>query len=165
MTDYIIRPATPEDLPAITEIYNQAVAHTVATFDTEEKSVEDRRAWFGQHGPNHPVFVAESNGTIAGWAALSPWSNRPAYAGTAEGSIYVREGCQGEGLGRRLSETIITAGREAGLHTLIARIAEGNDASLHLAESMGFQHIGVMKEVGFKFGRWLNVVMMQLMYD
>ena len=105
------------------------------------------------------------DGIIIGWAALSQWSDRPAYAGTAEISLYIQEEFQGKGFGRQLSEAIIEAGLRVGLHTLIARVAEGNEASIALAESQGFEHIGVMREVGFKFGRLIDVHMMQKIYD
>ena len=96
---------------------------------------------------------------------MSAWSDRCAYADTAEASFYVSEAYQGKGVGRRLAEAIIQAGREAGLHTAIARIAEGNDISIRLAESLGFEHIGVMREVGKKFGKLLDVYMMQIILD
>lgn len=161
----IIRPATSDDLQAITDIYNQAVLNTTATFDTETKTLEEQRSWFEQHGQRNPILVAESAGIIVGWAALSPWSDRRAYSNTVEASLYIAENIRNKGIGHKLSEAIISAGRYAGLHTLIARIVAGNDASLHLAETHGFKQIGVMREVGFKFGLLLDVVIMQLIYD
>jgi L-amino acid N-acyltransferase YncA len=161
----IIRPATLDDLPAITDIYNQAILTTTATFDTETKTIEEQRSWFERHGPKNPILVVEKTGVVVGWAALSAWSDRCAYSNTAEASLYIAENNRYKGIGRELSTAIIKAGRDAGLHTLIARIVAGNDASLRLAEIQGFRQIGVMKEVGFKFGRLLDVVMMQLIYD
>ena len=160
-----IRPAKPEDLDSITAIYNEAIATTVATFDTEPKTVEEQRAWFESHGAKHPILVAEMNGAVVGWASLSQWSDRRAYADTAEVSLYVKEGFQAKGIGRGLLETITQQGRDVGLHTLIARIVEGNETSVRLHESVGFQHIGVMKEVGRKFGRLLDVYLMQKTYN
>jgi L-amino acid N-acyltransferase YncA len=165
VSDFIIRPATLDDLPSITEIYNQAILTTTASFDTEIKTLEEQRSWFERHGPKNPILVAEKAGVIIGWAALSAWSDRCAYSNTAEASLYIAENSRHKGVGRELSRAIINAGRHAGLHTLIARIAAGNDASLYLAEIQGFKRIGVMKEVGFKFDRWLDVVMMQLIYE
>jgi L-amino acid N-acyltransferase YncA len=165
VNDLIIRPATLNDLQAITDIYNQAILTTTATFDTEPKTLKEQRSWFERHGPKNPVLVAEEAGVIVGWAALSAWSDRRAYSNTAEASLYIAESHRHKGIGRELSEAIINAGRDAGLHTLIARIVAGNDASLHLAETQGFKQTGVMKEVGFKFSRWLDVVIMQLIYD
>jgi len=160
-----IRKATPADLGAITEIYNAAIRNTVATFDTEPKTDVEQKSWFDSHGARYPILVAEQDNLIVGWASLSQWSDRCAYADTAEASLYVREEHQGRGIGRKLNEAIVQAGRKAGLHTLIARIAAGNQASIHLAEVAGFKHIGVMKEVGQKFGRRLDVHLMQFIYE
>lgn len=165
MTSYSIRRATINDLSAITRTYNKAILTTVATFDTEPKTMEEQRGWFAQHGDKYPLLVAESNDAVVGWAALSAWSDRHAYADTAEISVYVDEDFQGKGIGRVLSEAVIKAGEEAGLHTLIARIVEGNEASVHIAETQGFVHIGIMREVGRKFGRLLDVYLMQKIYD
>ena len=160
-----IRKATLKDLGAITEIYNAAILTTVASFDTETKTDAEQKRWFRHHGRKYPILVAEEDNLIVGWASLSQWSDRGAYAGTAEASLYVREGYQGRGIGRKLSEAIIKAGRQAGFHTLIARIEGSNEVSLHLAESVGYRHIGVMKECGRKFGRLLDVHLMQYIYE
>jgi L-amino acid N-acyltransferase YncA len=157
-----IRPAALDDLPVITDIYNQAILRTVATFDTQTKTVAEQRDWFQRHNDRHPILVAEQNGTVTGWASLTAWSDRCAYSDTAEVSLYVDENRRGQGIGRKLSVAIIQAGRDADLHTLLARIAEGNGASIHIAESQGFVHIGVMREVGRKFGRLLDVHLMQI---
>jgi phosphinothricin acetyltransferase len=159
-----IRRAALSDLEAITEIYNQAILRTTATFDTETKTAEGQRGWFEQHGGRHPILVAEEEGKVIGWASISAWSDRCAYADTAEVSLYIVESHRGRGIGRQLSEAAITAGREAGLHTLIARIASENAASIHIAASQGFETIGVMKEVGRKFDRLLDIVMMQKIF-
>jgi L-amino acid N-acyltransferase YncA len=160
-----IRNATLQDLGTITEIYNDAILKTVASFDTEPKTDAEQKRWFSHHGPRYPIVVAEQDGLVVGWASLSQWSDRRAYADTAEASLYVREGHQGMGIGRRLSEAIIKEGRKAGLHTLIARITEGNETSIHLAGSVGFKHIGIMRECGRKFGRLLDVHLMQYIYE
>ncbi len=161
----IIRQAKLEDLGVITEIYNEAILKTVATFDIETKTLEEQRAWFANHGPKYPVLVAEQDGYIAGWASLSKWSDRCAYSDTAEISLYVKEEHRGKGTGRKLFEETVREGQRAGLHTVIARIAEGNKVSIHLHESVGFQHIGIMREVGRKFGKLWNVHLMQKIYD
>jgi L-amino acid N-acyltransferase YncA len=160
-----IRPATLDDLGAITEIYNQAVLNTSATFDTNPKTLEEQKAWFSRHGSRYPVLVAQQGNHIVGWASLSMWSDRCAYADTAEISLYIKEEYRGQGIGQKLSKAIIRAGQDAGLHTVIARIAEGNAVSIHIAESFGFEHIGVMREVGRKFGKFLDVYLMQKIYD
>jgi len=160
-----IREAKLPDLGAITEIYNEAILKTVSTFDTETKTLEEQKSWFAEHGPKYPMIVAEQDSLIIGWASLSMWSDRCAYADTAESSLYVKEEYQGKGIGRKLLETIIQAGQKAGLHNVVARISEGNEVSIHLCESVGFEHIGVMKEVGRKFGKLLDVNLMQKIYD
>jgi L-amino acid N-acyltransferase len=160
-----IRRAKLNDLPAITDIYNEAIRNTTATFDTNEKTVEQQKEWFEKHDDKHPIIVALEGEEIIGWASMSAWSDRCAYADTAEGSIYVRARYRGKGVGRKLSVAILKAGREAGLHTAILRIAEGNDASIKLAESLGFKHIGVMREVGHKFGKLLDVYLMQIIFN
>ncbi len=160
----IIRAATLDDIDAITEIYNDAIVKTVATFDTTPKRREEQERWFKAHGGMYPILVAEQDHRILGWVSLSPWSDRCAYTETAEISLYVREGHRGQGIGRRLLHAIIKEGRKAHVHTVIARIADGNTVSIHLHESVGFRHIGVMREVGRKFGRLLDVSLMQLIY-
>ena len=160
----VIRNATSNDLPAITAIYNEAIKKTVATFDTEPKTPDEQKRWFMEHGQKNPIVIAEQDGVILGWAALSKWSDRCAYANAAEISLYVKEEQRGRGIGRKLLKYILDKGQKAGLHTVLARIAEGNAISVHLHEAMGFKHIGVMKEVGCKFGRLLDVHLMQKIY-
>ena len=160
-----ISPATLEDLPAITDIYNEAILKTTATFDTEPTTPEEQMIWFAEHGPKYPILAAEENGIVVGWASLSKWSDRCAYSDTAEISLYVREDHQGKGIGRKLLEAIVAQGQKVGLHTVIARIAEASEASIHLHKSVGFEHIGTMKEVGRKFGKLLDVYLMQKVYD
>ena len=153
-----------EDLGCITEIYNDAVLRTVATFDTEAKTDEEQKVWFSGHDSSHPVLVGVEDGFVAGWASLGKWSDRCAYSGTAEVSLYIKEEYRGKGIGRKLLRAVVEKGQEAGLHTVIARIVEGNEASVRLFGSEGFECIGLMKEVGCKFGKLLNVVMMQKIY-
>ncbi len=160
-----IRKASLGDLAAITEIYNQAILKTTATFDTEPKSLEEQKEWFENHSPKYPVLVAEEDGQVIGWASLSKWSDRCAYSDTAEISLYVSEKERGRGIGRELLEAIIKEGEKSGLHSIIARIAEGNDMSIHLHRSVGFEQIGIMKEVGRKFGRLLDIYLMQKIYQ
>lgn len=158
-----IRRAEVADLPSITEIYNEAVLTTVATFDTEVKDPADRRAWFDSHGERHPILAAEVDGRVVGWGSLSPWSERRAYDETAEITSYVKADFRGKGIGRALKAALIDEARRLGFHTLISRAAEGSDASLHLSRSFGFQAVGTMKEVGFKFGRRRDVHILQLL--
>jgi phosphinothricin acetyltransferase len=152
-------------LPCITSIYNEAILQTVATFDTKPKTFQEMKTWFKIHDQKHPLIVAEQQGLVIGWASLSEWSDRCAYSETAEISLYVKKEHQGSGIGRKLLQKIMREGKKTGLHTVIVRIAEGNDRSINLFKSEKFENIGVMKEVGRKFGKRLDVVLMQKIYD
>ena len=160
-----IRKAERSDLEAITAIYNDAILTTTATFDTEPKTAAEQLRWFEEHGERYPVLVAVLDGQVVGWSSLSQWSDRCAYADTAETSFYVAPGYRGRGIGRQLKHAIIEEARRLRFHTLIARVAEGSDASLHLNESFGFVHVGTMKEVVRKFGKLLDVHLLQKMLD
>lgn len=140
-----IRQANVTDLDAISDIYNEAILTTTATFDIEPKTREDRLQWFADHDDRHPILVAELDGQVVGWSCLSRWRQRAAYDDTAETSFYVREGHRGKGIGRKLKQAIIDEARRLGFHTLIAGAAEGSDASLHLNKSFGFKVVGTFR--------------------
>ncbi|MDD5647767.1 MAG: GNAT family N-acetyltransferase [Dehalococcoidia bacterium] len=159
-----IRKATLQDLEAITAIYNDAIINTVATFDTEPKSSKEQLTWFNDHHDKYKILVAEIEGKVVGWASLSKWSDRCAYADTAECSLYIEKAHRSRGIGRKLVAGLMDQARMSGLHTLIVRIAEGNNASIHICESYGFRHIGIMKEVGRKFGKLQDVHLMQIIF-
>jgi len=165
MTTIIIRKAVQTDLPAITDIYNEAILNSAATFDTQTKTVADQQGWFEAHQENrYPLMVAERAGQVVGWASLSHWSDRCAYNDTAEISVYVLAQVQGQGIGKQLIKTILQAGQQAKLHTVLARITDGNKGSVRLHERFGFEKVGIMREVGLKFGKRLDVHIFQLMY-
>src|ERR1700755_969079 len=161
----VIRPARLSDVPAIAHIYNEAILTTTATFDTEPKNADEQTQWLKSHDERHPVLVAEIDGQVVGWACLTQWSDRPAYADTAESSFYVHSTYRGRGIGRRLKEAIVDEARRLGYHTLIARITAGSIESLHLNESTGYAYVGTLKEVGRKFGRLLDVHILQKILD
>lgn len=156
-----IRPANRDDVDGIRTIYNQAILTTTATFDLEPKTIEDRMQWFESHGPRHPIMVAETENQIVGWACLSPWNPRAAYQDTAESSVYVRESFRSRGIGRRLKAAITSEAVRLGYRSLIAGVAEGSDASMHLNKSFGFEVVGTFRDVGEKFGRLLDVTYLQ----
>jgi len=160
-----IRKAKRSDLEAIRKIYNEAILTTTATFDTEPKSADERLQWFQSHDERHPILVAVVDGKVVGWASLTRWSDRTAYDDTAETSFYVKSEFRGRGIGRKLKEAIIEEARRLRFHTLIARVAEGSQESVHLNESAGFVLVGTLKEVGRKFGKLLDVHIMQKMLD
>ena len=159
-----IRDAKFNDLDEITEIYNWAILNTTATFDKIPKSIDEQKSWFNDHGNKNPIIIAELDEKIVGWASLSKWSDRCAYSDTAEISLYVKKEFMGKDIGKNIMEHIIKKGKSVGLHGLIARITEGDKNSIHLHESFGFEHIGIMREVGKKFGRLVDVYLMQKIY-
>jgi L-amino acid N-acyltransferase YncA len=160
----VTRPATMADIKAITDIYNEAILTTEATFDLVPKTEDEQKVWLANHDRMHPVLVVELDGAVIGWASLSEWSSRAAYAATAEISLYIKEEFRGRGAGRRLLGDIMREGERVGLHTVVARITIDNTVSIHLHESLGFERVGVMREVGQKFGRMLDVLLMQRIY-
>jgi phosphinothricin acetyltransferase len=161
-----VRPATPEDLPAIVAIYNHEVLHGVATFDTEPWTVEGQRGWLAAHAPpRHPLLVAEEDGCVLGWAGLSAWSSRCAYDRAAEVAVYVHQDRRGEGIGRALLSELLALGRAAGLGVVLARIEASGAASLALHRGLGFRSIGTMRRVGEKLGRVLDVELLDLHLD
>ena len=159
-----IRKATEKDIQGITSIYNEAIEKTVSTFDMKPKTLDEQKQWFKDHGSKNPIIVAEINGSILGWAALSKYDKKCAYSDTAEISLYIKEEYQGQGIGKKLLNEIIKQGEKAGIHSIIARITAGNKISIDLHKSVGFEVIGVMKEVGYKFGKRLDVYFMQKIY-
>ena len=160
----LIRRAEMRDLESITARYNDAIVKTIATFDTQPKTAQEQISWFEKHGPKHPILVADSGGDVIGWISLSEWSDRCSYSDTAEVSLYVAEEHRGKGVGRKLLKAALYEGREIGLHTIVSRIAGGNETSVRLHESFGFQHIGIMREVGRKFGKLIDVYLMQKIF-
>ena len=157
-----IRTARLTDAEAIRGIYNRAIL-TVATFDLEPRSLEEQQQWLALRSGAHLVLVADNGGTLAGFASLSPYRDRPAYRTTVENSVYVDQAFQGKGVGKSLMSALVDAARDHGFHSVIARIVSSNAASIALHRAVGFEIVGVEKEVGRKLGRWLDVVVMQRM--
>lgn len=156
-----IRVARRDDCPAINDILNHYVATTTATFLTEPQALDERYDWFDGRRASHPVLVAEIDRQIVGWAALSTFRVRPAYSHTAEVGVYVHHDFHRRGIGRRLIDDIVARGRDAGLHVIVGGCCSESTASLALLEACGFQRVAHFHEVGFKFGRWLDVIFLQ----
>jgi L-amino acid N-acyltransferase len=156
-----IRDAGAADAAAIADIYNQAVLHSTATFDTVAQSADERAAWLASHGAAHPVLVADEGGRVLGWGSLSRYSDRPAYEHTVEVSTYVDETARGRGIGGALATALLQRAAGAGMHVVLARICAENDVSLGMYDRLGFERVGVLREVGEKFGRLLDVVILQ----
>jgi phosphinothricin acetyltransferase len=160
----LIRLATVADLKAINDIYNYYVDRSTCTYQTEHETLADREAWFAEHSPDtYPVTVAEVEGAVVGWGSLSKFRPRAAYAPTVEASIYIHHDYHRRGIGRALLVDLIERARAAGFHSLIGGASADQTASVALQESLGFTHVAHLKEVGYKFGRWLDVVYLQLM--
>ena len=160
------RLAVMDDAEAIRTIYNREVVGSTVTFDMVPRSLEDQQQWLDEHSGAHPAIVAVTEaGQVCGFGSLSPYRPRPAYRTTVEDSVYVDPQFQGQGVGRAvLSELVHLAGGH-GFHAVIGRIVGGHEASIGLHRACGFEQIGTEKEVGRKFGKWLDVVLMQLLLD
>jgi phosphinothricin acetyltransferase len=159
-----VRRATLADVPAIRDIYNDAVLTTTATYDYEPRTLEVQTAWFEDHDrAGMPVFVAEDGGRVVGWSSLSHFHHRPGYRYTLEDSIYVAPDARGQGVGTRLIPPLIEAAPALGAHAIIAVIDGDSAISLHLHERFGFRPAGRLEQIGFKFDRWLDVIYMELL--
>jgi phosphinothricin acetyltransferase len=162
MLELIIRPAREEDLPAINDIYNYYVRHSTCTYQEAPESIADRRAWYTGHDALHPVIVAEVAKRVVGWGALSAYHARAAYRYTVEDSVYVEDGYQQRGIGAALLDDLLTRARTLGLHAIIACIDADQAGSIALHEKYGFTQVGRFAQIGCKFGRWLDVVYLEL---
>jgi phosphinothricin acetyltransferase len=154
----------PSDLDGVFEIYDHEVLHGTSTFDMEPYDAHARQRWLAKHqSARYPAFVAEAHGgKVAAWATLSPYSDRRAYDRTAETSVYVHEDFRRRGIARALVELTISKSREIGLKVLIAKITSESTASLSLHANLGFERVGVLRRVGEKFGRVLDVELLDL---
>lgn len=161
----IIRIAELKDMPRLLDIYNYEVLNGTATFDLHPKTMEERMTWFYEHNrDNHPLIVAEMDGKAVGYATLSSYRPKEAYASTVELSVYIDPSYRRQGIARRLIADILAEARgRDDIHTVISVITEGNDASVRLHEEFGFACCGTLREVGKKFGRLLGTVSYQLM--
>ncbi|HEY3368383.1 MAG TPA: GNAT family N-acetyltransferase [Symbiobacteriaceae bacterium] len=158
-----VRAARPEDLPRLLEIYNHAVVTTTATFDLVEQTLDQRREWFSHYGEDYPLLVAELDGQVVGYASLSPYRVKPAYANTVESSVYVDHRCRGQGIGGALMRPLLKRAAELGYHTVVAGIVGGNTPSLRVHEKLGYQPVGCLREVGRKFDAWHDIHLYQIM--
>ena len=161
-----IRPARPADLPALLEIYNDAVVHTTASWDLLPWTPVEHAEWYAtKAGHGHPVLVADEGGEVVGYAAYGPFRPKAGYAATMEHSVYVRPADQGRGIGRALLEAVVAAARANGVHALIGGLSADNEASVGLHRSLGFVEVGRLPQVGRKFDHWLDLVLVQLILD
>jgi L-amino acid N-acyltransferase YncA len=163
MTKPKIRPARPTDIPAITRIYAHAVEYGTASFELEPPDeAEMGRRMSELTSQSFPYLVAELDGALAGYAYAGPYRTRPAYRFTVENSVYVAPDMHRRGVGKALLEELIEASTEQGFRLMIAVIGDSKQrASIGVHEATGFKHVGVYENIGYKFGRWLDTVLMQ----
>jgi phosphinothricin acetyltransferase len=173
----MIRKATEADIPQLRDIYNDAILHTTATFDTEIKNMENRKAWFAEHEKNPYLLLVdveptsgeyahggnEESGEVKGYASLSQYRERKAFDRTVEISVYIAEKYRGQGVGKALMKTILQLAQEnPAIHTVVSLIEGSNAASIHLHETLGFTYCGQLRHVGYKFDRWLDLNIYQM---
>ncbi len=159
----MIRDATEQDLPAIRDIYNDAVLNTTAIWNEQLVDLANRQAWFtARQAQRYPILVAVDNDEVTGYASFGDWRPFEGYRYSVEHSVYVRNDQRGKGLGPRLMQALIERARAGGKHVMVAAIESSNQASLRLHERLGFMTTGQMPQVGIKFGRWLDLTFMQL---
>lgn len=157
-----IRPATAADLPAILAIYNEVILNSTAVYRDEPFDLANRQAWFAERqARGWPVLVAEVDGLVAGFASYGDFRSYPGYRFTVEHSVHLAPAFRGHGIGSRLVEALLPLAAAQGLHVMVASIDAENQGSIRFHEKLGFTEVARMPEVGFKFGRWLDMVLMQ----
>lgn len=159
----MVREATYQDLPRLLEIYNDIIINTTAVYDYEPHTIEMRTQWFEtKKSQGFPVFVAEIDGKVLGFSSMGTFRAWAAYKFSVENSIYVAAEARGKGIGKILLPPVIDASKEMGMHTILAGIDATNEASIKLHERFGFTEVALFKEVGWKFGKWLDLKFLQL---
>ena len=159
-----IRDALDTDLAGILRIYNDAVENSTAIWNDRIVDLDNRRVWLAErHDQGYPVLVAiDEGGQVAGYASFGPWRPHDGFRHTVENSVYVSPDHRGSGIGRSLMKALIERARMLEKHVMVAFIESENRASVHMHQQLGFIHVGQMRQVGCKFGRWLDLTMMQL---
>lgn len=161
-TAIAIRPATPADTDAMAAVYNQGIAERQATFETAERDGADALQWVtAGAGASEPVLVAERDGTVLGFARVIRSSDRCAYVGVGEYTIYLDRDARGHGIGRQLLDALATAAEAAGYWKLIGKLFTGNEASIGLARRCGFREVGIHERHGRLDGEWKGVLLVE----
>jgi Sortase and related acyltransferases len=158
-----VRPAIESDLPQILEIYNDIILNTTAVYQYEPHTLQMRKEWFAtKQQQGFPVFIAEEDKSITGFSTIGTFRNWQAYKYSVENSVYVASAYRGNGIGKLLLQPLINAAAELQMHTIIAGIDATNEASLRLHIAFGFEKVAHFKQVGYKFGNWLDLTFLQL---
>ena len=167
MSEITIRDATPDDMEAVCEIYNDAVANTTAIWNEVLVDVDNRKDWLAaRRKAGFPVLVAQDEvGAVVGYASFGDWRAFDGYRHTVEHSVYIRNDQRGRGIAGLMMKALIARARDLNKHIMVGAIEAGNASSIRLHEKLGFEQVGLMKEVGMKFGKWLDLVFMQLNID
>ena len=162
----MIRPANEADLPGILAIYNDVIATSTAVYADDPVTLQDRLAWFeARRAQSYPVLVAADSDDVVGFASFGDFRAWPGYRFTVEHSVHVRADRRGSGIGRRLVEALIPLAKAQGKHVMIAGVDASNHASIRFHERLGFEQVAHFREVGHKFGRWLDLVFLQRFLD
>ncbi len=159
---YKIRLAAEADEEPIRAIRNEAIEHSTATWTTLPVSPDDGRAWLADNLARRSAYVAEADGQVVGYANWAPWRPKDGYRHTVEDSVFLAAGHQGRGIGAGLLGALITGARQSGAHVMMASVEATNVRSVALHERLGFEVVGTAREVGTKFGRWLDLTMLRL---
>ena len=159
---YKIRLAAADDAEAIRTIRNDVIKHSTSMWTTTLLTPEDGKAWLAENLARRSALVAEAAGDVVGFANWAPWRPKDGYRHTVEDSVYLTSGHQGRGLGGELLAALVAAARDAGAHVMMASIEASNTPSITLHQRAGFELVGTAREVGTKFGRWLDLTMMSL---
>ena len=157
-----VRDAREEDLAGVLAIYNDVIATTTAVYRDDPATLEDRREWWHARAAlGYPVLVAVEEGEVVGFASFGDFRASPGYRYTVEHSVHVRAGRRGSGLGQALMQPLIARARALGKHVMMAGVDADNAGSIRFHERLGFERVGRLREVGFKFGRRLDLVFLQ----
>ena len=162
----IIRKAVEKDLPDMLDIYNDAIVNTTAVYDYKPHTLDMRKKWFEDKAKNNiPVLVAETDHQISGFASYGPFRAWAAYKYSVEHSVYVHQNFRRQGIAKKLLQVLIEEVKQKDLHTIIAGIDASNSVSIHLHKQLGFEEAGCIKQAGYKFGKWLDLLFMQLILE
>jgi phosphinothricin acetyltransferase len=162
VADLLIRPAVPADLEAICGIYNQVIATSTTVYTEEASDVDERGRWMAaRQAQGYPVLAAERDGAVIGFASFGDFRPWPGYRFTVEHSVHVAEWARGQGVGGPLVRALFPLAETLGKHVMVAGVDADNDGSIRFHERLGFERVAHFREVGFKFGRWLDLVFLQ----